>query len=117
MNTADVLEQAADLLFVYGRCKGTAEDARGRLCVRGAMRKAMGLDPEDVMGWRAPANEALMTYLAAHPDVLPVRVVRRNPDWVARGSFPDWVWSDKTDDDELVIDTLRRCAKDLRAAA
>lgn len=118
-SVADVLERAADLLWVRGRTRGVAEDTDGRLCLVGALLAARG----DTPGWcgtaRLPERAALDRYLARHPELLGERHTGPDADpyWhqrLAGGEFPAWVWNDCTHDDDLVIDTLRACAKEVR---
>lgn len=120
---ADLLDRAADLLFVYGRCTGSGAKPDGSMCVRGAIAYAAGGPPEIAFGtwglpWR-PAIDAIDDYLARHPEVLP-----RNSDGSIHcgdiiedeGRYPAWIFNDRTEDDGLVIDTVKRCAKELRDA-
>lgn len=116
---ADILEKAADLLFVHGRCTGHGIKPDGRMCVRGAINVAVGGDASMVMGAFDGYKTADLVdaYLAAHPDLIPAYKREAHSDWIDEGRFPCWVWNDGlTDaaDDELVIDTLRMCAKDAR---
>ena len=118
MSIADALEAAADALFVHGRCTGTGMDAEGRLCVRGALVRQYGLDFDEVFGaggWRV-ADAALARWLAANPDVIREDVREGHRGCIDEGRFPTWIWNDTTHDDALVIDSLKRCAKELREA-
>lgn len=111
MNAADVLEAAADALFVYGRCRGRVEE-HGAFCVLGAIQHVRGRDPQrwgddlfksDFHVPRDdPASLALSEYLVSHVDEVFEGV---------------WSWNDTRrgpEGDAEVIDTLRLCAKDLR---
>ena len=117
---ADVLERAADLLWVRGRTRGVGQNSDGELCVVGAFLAARGCHPEATFARReiADVQTTFESYLAAHPELIVDRY-RPHPDWAPgiadEGRFPAWVWNDTTDDDDLVIDTLRRCAKEVRA--
>lgn len=108
-DAATVLEEAADLLLIHGRCTGTAQRKDESLCVLGALTSAMGNVPKDICieTYNAPARVALERHLAATGAQAPAA----DPD---RGSA--WIWNDTTEDDFEVIDTLRRVAKDLRNA-
>lgn len=112
---ADALDCAADLLWLRGRVKGTPVDADG-YCVRGAICEAVGVTPH-TFPWDAEARAVFAAYLASHPETLtPVERLFHTA-WIERGSFPSWCWNDACNDDELVTDTLRRCAKKLREEA
>lgn len=93
---ADVLERAADLLWVKGRCRGRDTGPEGEYCVERAVEVAAGADNE---------NACADVYELAHSSIL---ALRKHIGEVSHR------WNDSTTDDELVIDTLRRCAKDLR---
>lgn len=114
---ADLLEGAADTLFISGRCIGEGRDTDGRMCVRGAIAHQLGADPLAVWGARDTLGDAFLAidgYLAEHPELIDDHV------WEVHGGtdrFPSWIWNDTThgpDGDALVIDTLRRCAKQIR---
>ena len=103
MTTADIIDKAADLLFIRGRCVGAAVDEHKRLCTIGALTvAAMG---DDIMTLDAYAMDE------------DVRVARR-----ALGRYlghrGPMAWNDSLlptpENDAYVIDTLRRCAKELR---
>lgn len=115
---ADALDRTADVLWMYGRCRGDAHDEAGRFCVRGAMCEAVGITPRPfgLTGFVHEVDRALCSWLARNPVVLGF-MAHQHKQWVDRGDFPSWAWNDTTADDELVIDSLRRCAKELREEA
>jgi hypothetical protein len=128
LDAATILEDAADLLLIHGRCRGVGIDGEGRMCVRGAIRKAQGLDPAEVMGTTSPAQKDLERHLADHPDIHaaayianPANVAFRDS-WletlIVQRRWPSWMWNDDpaTTDDE-VRDVLLLTAKDLRNEA
>lgn len=88
MTPADVLELAADALFVHGRAFGAFKRPDGSMCVLGAIAFVLG---DGLDGVEIPAA-ALGLFLGE----------------------PAWLWNDRTEDDALVIDTLKQCAKSLR---
>lgn len=105
---AEVLEAAADALEVYGRVNGVGEEADGRMCVLGAIAYALGEVP---MEWHRPN-----VLLCPAASLLAEHLTRLKPTYSRLPwDFRVWTWNDShaTTDDE-VIDTLRRCAKDLR---
>lgn len=104
MDPATVLEEAADLLLIHGRCKGQLRDDDGRFCVIGAITAATGIDVKQD------------SYLEAG-EVMQGAAVAAVVPWIGSGSAQVWQWSDRTTDDFEVIDTLRLVAKDLRNAA
>lgn len=102
---ADVLDRTADALWMYGRCKGSGI----------ALAQTEGCDPEQWVGRRSDAYEALRSYVASHPDA---HADANEYEWVGialKGS--PFVWNDRTKDDALIIDSLRRCAKEQREEA
>lgn len=115
---ADVLDKAADAMWIYGRCSdGQSLAPSGAMCVRGAILYSLGLDPAQGMGLpqdAATVDKALGRYLAEHHDDLGAGCVQAHPDWAYGPAYPAWVWNDRTDDDAHVIDTIRRCAKAYR---
>lgn len=120
LTVADVLERAADLLWVRGRTKGKGVRDDGTMCVVGAIQAARGTGEQHVFSLSSEARAVvrpLEAYLAAHPEVIRSDYVSHEgfAEKIAGGRFPAWVWNDTTKDDDLVIDTLRRCAKELRA--
>jgi hypothetical protein len=98
MTVADVLEAAADALFVYGRCTGYRHRPDGTMCVVGAVEHVLGQSAEEhaIDPYSLPAVVALDRYLGQSTEY----------------------WNDKwgPEGDALVIDTLKRCAKELREA-
>jgi hypothetical protein len=104
---ADVLEKAADLLFVNGRCKVDATNEKGELCVEGAIARALGATANDWVRLDGhPAFNALQSYLV-DGGMLP-KMHYGDP------TYNPWAWNDYTDDDVHIIDTLKSCAKSLR---
>lgn len=115
MEPAEVLDRAADLLWLYGRCTGRVEDEQGRLCVRGAIMRALDVDNYFLPpAWGV--QQQLGRYLAAHRELLPLSWDGSilHEEMADDGMYPPWIFNDRTKDDELVVDTLRRCAKSLR---
>lgn len=127
LEAAQILEDAADLLLVHGRCTGHGLDPDGRMCVRGAIRAALGEDPAETFFADSPADAALEQRLAC----LPLAEERLRA-WEAvgpggaetadacraSGRFPSWLWNDHQDTtDDEVRDTLLLVAKDLRNEA
>lgn len=112
LSVAEVLERAADALFIYGWTPGLTQSLDGSMCVIGAIRHAEGLSNDDgssFVRWRSPARSAFEAWLGA----------QQTPP-VARRSA--WIWNDgigstETPDAALVIDTLKKCAKELRNEA
>lgn len=112
MDVADVLEGAADALWMYGRTTTVGCNTDGNLCVLGAMRYARGLQPEQGLGspghW---TNETETDAALALADRIPSSV---HP-IVGRRVY---MWNDSLpvtpENDAHVIDTLRHCAKSIR---
>lgn len=110
MDPAEVLDRAADALMIYGRSTLTGQEPDGSMCVLGAIAHVRGEDPLD--WWR----------LRHHPTPEVTALIP----WVPACYSERWIdtpsqimlWNDRieTTDDE-VIDTLRRCAKQLREDA
>lgn len=127
MDAAQILEDAADLLLIHGRCTGKGLDDAGRMCVRGAILAAAGERPTQVFGVNSPGVGALEAYLARHPEIhadyyMTEGLGSGNPDhWagnLASGRWPAWIWNDDpTTTDDEVRDTLLLAAKDLRNEA
>lgn len=120
-NPADVLEEAADLLLIHGRCTGAGQRDDGRMCVRGAIQMAKGEDPFDVMGkGYMPAHRELEQYLGAHPEIHAEKYLQLNPapvfvNMLAKGRWSAWLWNDDLDTtDDDVRDVLLLVAKDIR---
>lgn len=108
---ADVLEEAADILLIHGRCIGYGQDQHGRLCVLGALTKAADGDPRfwGDLDLKPVARKAAMA------------LARRVP-YSACSEVPERIyrWNDRLSGDEgdfEVMDTLRLVAKDLRNEA
>jgi hypothetical protein len=96
---AEVLERAADALFVYGHAKlALCDEESGAMCARGAILYAITGSPlmaDEVGGWKQ-VDAALGRYLGCH-------VV---------------LWNNTPERTEAeVIDAFRLCAKDLRNKA
>lgn len=121
MDAATVLEEAADLLLVKGRCVQKAVDGEGRYCVLGAITTALGLDADadwdDQRVLTHPAIEALAEHLRKqHPQLGAGRRLSNGCAIYAwNDGYAPEIESLPTDDD--VIDTLRRVAKDIRNEA
>jgi hypothetical protein len=118
---ADLLDRAADALFISGRCTGAGIDAEGRMCVRGAIAHARGDNPANATNIMGQGNAhgvaEIEAYLYEHPDLIRSDVYAAYADDYIPHRFPSWIWNDTThglEGDALVIDTLRQCAKDLR---
>lgn len=122
LSPADVLEEAADLLLINGRCVGSRETQENRgtrsYCVLDALAAVAGIEGDAEQGiwaWsraaESPAALALAAHLATMPD-LPGYIIDSDPADIV------WRWNDHfdfaPDNDFEVIDTLRRVAKDLR---
>lgn len=98
-NAADVLEEAADLLLIRGRCRdGTYGRPGGPRCVVGAMSEVSDINLNTVTIYPEPIYSAW----SAVADSVGKSVT---------------TWSDQIEDDFEVIDTLRHIAKDLRNEA
>jgi hypothetical protein len=108
IDTAQVLEDAADLLLVHGRCKTNAKDKDGRFCVVGAVMAARGHNVLTGCVVMTVLNEQALGY--ADPALVPVAL---HVDGSSNG-LAAALWNDRTEDDFEVIDTLRHVAKDLR---
>lgn len=125
-DVAQVLEDAADLLLVHGRCTGRQQDEQGRMCTRGAIAAAATGDAEQWLN--ADAQRAVLVlerHLFTHP--ISSGLMERyalNPEYPRfldgvreDGRFPISIWNDAQrtpEGDDECIDTLRRVAKDIR---
>jgi hypothetical protein len=116
-DAATVLEEAADLLLIHGRCTLDAKDRHGRHCVVGAVMAARGFDVR--VG--AVTNTSAELLAAGHEGVgykdPAVRILARHVPPQEFGTTPGATvgcWNDNTEDDFEVIDTLRHVAKSLR---
>jgi hypothetical protein len=115
LKNAQVLEDAADLLLIHGRCtNGLLRSAlTGSFCVVGAVGEAAGVDH-----WGAyshPAVLAVADHLGHAP--LPEPDAGLEMPRAFRG-LKVGDWNDQTeDDDDEVRDTLLLVAKDLRNGA
>lgn len=101
---AQLLEDAADALWMYGRCVGKGTDDDGRLCVLGAIAVASGLP---AMDWN---------YLTRNPVVLALGARVPGEGIVPIGRI--FNWNDETpldpEHDADLIDFVRHVAKDIR---
>lgn len=124
LKAATILEDAADLLLIHGRCTGSGRKPDGRLCVVGAIQVAQGDEPTGIARHPDAVNELerhlyefvpfAAEYIAACRTTTFVEMCDRNL------RFPAWIWNDRqrgADDDFEIIDTLRLCAKNLRNEA
>lgn len=107
MDIPTILEEAADLLLIEGRCKGQRYDGKGRYCVVGAIEK---VQYGEVTAVGADLGERPSPYEDPAVRLLAEKLGERD---VMRGGCVDF-WNDNTPDDFDVIDTLRLVAKDLR---
>lgn len=100
-DVAEVLERAADALWMYGRCKRFGTNDDGNLCVVGAIRFAQDQEPRH---WTA-------SYAWAKTDPAVIALE-------AHLNQQAYIWNDCLDltpeNDALVIDTLRHVAKNIR---
>jgi hypothetical protein len=110
MSDADVLEAAADALYIHGRCVAGLGSPGGRLCLVGAVHYARtGCDDHEKSWCGVVAYEdPVLATVASHIGLsTAINVGGR----VA-------IWHDSKpltpEGDAEVIDTLRRCAKHLR---
>jgi hypothetical protein len=132
MRPDEVLDHTADRLAFYGRSSPGSHDAAGHnsLEVTMAAVEAEGTDYQDYLRAAPAAVQALVHYLADHPEVtdpgsvsndtmpgsFQAEVVRAASTGTVLGAILT-AWNDRTPDDDLVIDTLRRCADGLRRAS
>lgn len=108
METADILEKAAEVLETRGWCQGTYHNPAGRVCAVGAVRTAVwgapllrDLEREVSTKDYVKVNEALM--------VLAEDIGLQNWNDLAPG------WNDHPDrTQDEVIDAFKHAAKDLR---
>lgn len=114
MNTADILDKAADLIEERGHAKRVHVTKRGCLCSAGAMYAAAGIEP--VQGQRAP--DSWQTW-RAELDYDVMRAYDWFGDWLKRSGvdITDAVqWNDKVKrTKEEVVSTLRAAAEAARA--
>jgi len=121
MDPATVLEEAADLLLLKGRCKVYGVDAKGRYCVLGAIAAVQGKTWTDEDEGAIYEDDPAVDALAATVGPL-VDAFERANGWGPCGkgvpSTYVYFWNDVLPDDDFeVIDTLRLVAKDLRNEA
>lgn len=116
ISTADVLERAADLLWMRGRAREVGQDSSGRVCPLGALAACRGLEPYEWahLSDADPAGLALAQHLASSPDLLAGTWAEKFAGRHGVNINLVWAWNDDVEDDELVVDTMRRCAKDER---
>lgn len=108
MSPAQVLEDAADLLLIHGRCTGQGKSDDGRLCVLGAMTLAAGGDLENWadLDLRPPAVAALRSLAPRLTTIAKTQIEKV------------YLWNDDRDTtDDDVRDTLLVTAKDIRNEA
>lgn len=108
METADVLEQAAEVLEQNGWAQGTLAvvngDGTGSYCAMGAVRKALGYFDHEILGQDSQEFRRIC-YQAAIADLVMANYLGTR---VAR-------WNDEVAADKFeVIDMLKLAAKDLR---
>lgn len=112
-DAATVLEEAADLLLIHGRARGTGRNGNGELCVLGAIAEAVA------PGWNGDEYwQAVTDYCGGQGYPAVHALAARLPDQDAREHWTVYEWNDDpavTDDD--VRDTLLTVAKDIRNEA
>lgn len=112
MDPATVLEEAADLLLIHGRCKLEGEDGTGKLCVLGAIGKVRGL-----RHWSTAIDPPFG--MVVPPEILPLTRYAAQRLWDSGRPAPPtpaaiYSWNDGSDDDFEIIDGLRHVAKEIR---
>jgi hypothetical protein len=100
---ADHIDDAVDLMEKEGRTRGLAYVPGQGYCSTAALLKVKGLDPRAVfspVSYHMPERRAIEARL---PDM---------------GMSPPalWCFNDRTADDQVVFDLMRRTAKELRIA-
>lgn len=122
--TADILEEAADILLINGRCTIVGVSRKRRAyCVLGAIAKARGWDEKsdhEIYRNDDPAVIALANHISPLLDSgLPGCIERSGINGKTSPSRDVYLWNDQIEhsDDFEVIDTLRKVAKDLRNKA
>lgn len=112
MDTATVLEEAADLLLMRGVNRtGTFGHAPGGpRCVLGAIGEVQGVADMDTCGKVEAVRAACTPAAMAFRDHLREKLRAVSLTFITE-------WNDATADDFEVIDTLRHCAKDIRNQA
>ena len=105
---AQTLEDAADYILMHGLHRGAVSNDEGRYCAIGTIYQVCPDDDvlEEGLMVAEKACDALDRHLRA------TGVITR-PSIVGHIS-PVAEWSDASEDDFVVIDALRHCAKDIR---
>lgn len=122
-SVADVLEDAADILWLRGRCRFDRFGRDGRVCIVGAIQKAR--EPEKSDEVLADLMDGLgdkpYERMYQDPATLALNEFGVREGLLRNVRFTIDTWNDDLDEtpenDELVIDTLRRCAKAIRNEA
>lgn len=116
LKTAQVLEEAADLLLIKGRCKIFGMTSREEYCVLGAIAAVQGVEFGDNEGAIYNNEDPAVIALASH--VTPEVLAYADRPFGDTPAIYVWTWNDLLDHDDFeVIDTLRIVAKDLRNSA
>lgn len=116
LDPAQVLEDAADVLLIHGRCRGFGKQpSTGQFCVLGAIAEVV--QP----GWDQFDRTAYF-HVCDEPEAQAAieAIDRRLPATDFPSGFVTtrvYDWNDVTEDDDEVRDTLLLAAKDLRGAA
>lgn len=114
IDAAQVLEDAADVLLVNGRCRLTGHSPyTGSFCVLGAIAEAV--QP----GWHHQCGARYWNIVSTGDGRAAVAALARHlpVDLEADPEVRVYCWSDGTSDDDEVRDTLLLAAKDLRNEA
>lgn len=112
LDSAQVLEDAADVLLIHGRCTATGHDSVGRFCTLGAVAEA--IEP----GWHqfSPCRYWGLTDEGVGAEAVSAVARRVRQPWSpSEDAMAVYWWNDDhaTSHDE-VRDTLLLAAKDLR---
>lgn len=123
---ASNLDRAADLMWMYGRCiDGNGSDTQGRMCILGALAEAKGVEKKSwtslqEANWNSQLGSvealALDWFIASRPELADFQ-----PQWKygMNDGFNSVYFNDSLtvnpENDALVIDTMRRTAKAVRA--
>jgi hypothetical protein len=111
-DAATVLEEAADLLLIHGRCQVHGHSQDGEFCVLGAIAEVV-----QPGWWKAPEAMHYWSVALRRKDVGWALQEHLHPDRAMLELADIAGWNDSTDDDFEVIDTLRHVAKGLRNEA